>query len=71
MCEKQRNCGLYNFLVETGKITDGQICPKPDPADCPRYKFDDGQNVEISKKVFRVENVYTYELPISHEEMKL
>lgn len=69
MCEKQKNCGLYNYLIENGKLAVGTNCPKPNPKDCPRYQFHNGKDVEQARRVFGVENVYTHKLPLSREEM--
>jgi len=71
MCEKQTKCGLYLYLTEVGKIKSGQNCPKPDPKECPRYNFDNGGNVEKARSVFKVDNIFTHNLPLSYEETEM
>lgn len=71
MCEKSKDCGFHQYLISLGLIQLNQVCPKEKPDDCPRYKFDNGVAVEEARKIFKVQNLYTYQAPISDEELRL
>lgn len=73
MCTKQEGCGFYNYLIEIGKIKDGQSCPKPEPENCPRYQYTEAgdEHKTMSSRIFRVVDVHKANFPISWEEMRL
>ncbi len=73
MCEIQNNCGFYKHLIELKKIPAGSDCPKPDPKQCPRYRYKTGEvPLTVVQSVFNiVTNPYTTDLPLSQEETKM
>lgn len=68
MCEKRGACGFYGWLKENGYDSG---CPKPDPASCPRFQYNNGINKEQSRKIFKVPNIYTLKYPRTNEEVQM
>ena len=70
-CDQEINCGLYGKLIEIGATQVGDPCGKPEPLNCPRYQFANGRDVDLAKRLLRVDDVLGSSKALTREETKL
>lgn len=70
-CERSTECGFYKILVEREIVQEGGPCVKTEPEECPRYKYANGIQVDISRQVFGVYDVLREPLPLGHNEIPI
>jgi hypothetical protein len=68
-CERSTECGFYKILVEREIVQKGDPCVKAEPEECPRHKYANGIQVNISRQVYRVHDVLKEPLPLGYDEI--